>query len=135
VSEPRPWLPEPNDSNRPFFEGARAGKLRLQRCDDCAGWMFPVRKRCQHCGSTNLQWADASGRGTLYAHAQLQREYHPRHEGRLPVLMAQVDLEEGVRLNTNLVRCEPASARVGMQVQLTFEASPAGEVIPVFEPA
>ncbi len=135
MSEARPWLPEPDETNRPYFDAAREGKLRLQQCSDCGGWMFPVRKRCQHCGSTKLQWTDASGRGTLYAHGQLQREYHPRHKGHLPVLMAQVDLDEGVRMNTNLVQCEPANAKVGMKVELTFDISPTGEAIPVFKPA
>ena len=135
MSEATPWLPAPDDANRPFFDGARTGVLRLQRCGDCAGWMYPVRKRCQRCGSTKLGWADASGRGVLYSHAQLRREYHPRHKGRLPVLLAQVDLEEGVRLNTNLVGCAPEDARAGMRVRVTFESSPAGEAIPVFEPA
>jgi uncharacterized OB-fold protein len=135
MSETQAWLPEPDEKNRPFFDGARAGKLRLQQCGDCAGWMFPVRKRCQHCGSTKLQWADASGRGTLYAHGLLQREYHARHKGHLPVLMAQVDLDEGVRVNTNLVECDPADARVGMPVQVAFETSPSGEVVPVFRSA
>ena len=128
------WLPEPDDKNRPFFDGAREGKLRLQRCGDCGRWMFPVRRRCQHCGSTKLAWADASGRGTLYAHGQLQREVHPRHAGRLPVLLAQVDLEEGVRMNTNLVAVDPARVIVGMKLRVGFEVSPAGEAVPVFQP-
>jgi uncharacterized OB-fold protein len=135
MSDAKSWLPEPDDKNRPFFDGARVGKLRLQRCDACGGWMFPVRKRCQHCGSTKLAWADASGRGTLYSHGQLQREYHPRHAGRLPVLLAQVDLEEGVRMNTNLVECDAASVKAGMKLRVRFETSPAGEAVPVFEPA
>jgi uncharacterized OB-fold protein len=134
MSEARPWLPEPDASNRPYFEGARQGKLRLQKCDDCDSWMFPVRKRCQTCGSTQLQWADASGRGTVYSHAQLRREYHPRHSGRLPLVMAQVDLDEGVRVMTNLIGVEPAAVKVGMNVAVTFEHSPTGEAIAVFKP-
>ncbi len=135
MSDAKAWLPEPDDKNRPFFDGARAGVLRLQRCGDCGGWMFPVRKRCQHCGGAKLAWADATGRGTLYAHGQLQREYHPRHAGHLPVLLAQVDLVEGVRMNTNLVGCDPARVRVGMALQVAFEESPTGEAVPVFRPA
>jgi uncharacterized OB-fold protein len=139
MTESNRWLPEPDDSNRPYFDGARAGTLRLQRCDDCSGFMFPVRRRCQHCGSTALAWAEASGRGTLYAHGQLRRSYHPRHQLRhdsgTPVLMAQVDLEEGVRMNANLVDCAPDQVRVGMAVIVTFEISPAGEAIPMFRPA
>jgi uncharacterized OB-fold protein len=135
MTEPTRWLPEPDDSNRPFFDGARAGVLKLQRCDDCGGWMFPVRRRCQHCGSTVLQWANASGRGTVYAHGQLQREYHVRHRGALPVIMAQVDLAEGVRMNTNLVGVSPADVHVGMAVSVDFEHSESGEAIAVFRPA
>jgi uncharacterized OB-fold protein len=129
------WLPAPDDANRPYFEGARAGKLRLQRCDACGGWMFPVRQRCQHCGETKLAWADASGRGTLYSHGQLQREYHARHRGRLPLLLAQVDLDEGVRMSTNLVGVAAEQVRVGMRVEAAFETSPAGESVVVFRPA
>ena len=134
MSDTRPWLPEPDSSNLPYFEGAKQGKLRLQRCRDCDSWMFPVRKRCQTCGSTQLQWADASGRGTVYSHAQLRREYHPRHNGRLPLVMAQVDLDEGVRVHTNLIDVEPAAVKVGIKVAVTFEHSPTGEAVAVFKP-
>lgn len=129
------WFPEPDNSNLPYFDGARSGKLRLQRCDDCGNWMFPVRGRCQSCGSTQIKWADASGRGTVYTHALLRREYHPRHAGRLPVIMAQVDLEEGVRVNTNLVDVEPGAVKAGMKVTVAFEHSPVGEAVVVFRPA
>ncbi len=135
MSDANTWLPEPDDANRPFFDGARAGKLRLLRCEVCGGWMLPVRQRCQHCGGTRLAWADASGRGTLYAHGLLHREYHPRQRGRLPLILAQIDLDEGVRMNTNLVGIAPERVRVGMRVAVSFESSPAGEAVPVFKPA
>jgi uncharacterized OB-fold protein len=135
MSDARPWLPEPDSSNRPYFDGAQRGKLTLQRCSDCKDWMFPVRKRCPTCGSPHLQWADASGRGTVYSHALLRREYHPRHAGRLPLVMAQVDLDEGVRVNSNLVDVDPAAVKCGMRVVVTFEHSPTGEAVAVFRPA
>ena len=135
MSESSPWLPEPDELSRPFFEGARVGELRLQSCNACAGWMYPLKKRCQHCGSTDLTWRVVSGRGTLYSHALLQRVYHPRHERKLPLMLAWIDLEEGVRMPSNLVGCDPADARVGMVVQVTFERFADGAAIPVFSPA
>jgi hypothetical protein len=134
MTEATAWLPI-DDQSQPFFEGASAGELRLQRCSDCRGWMYPLKKRCQHCGSTSLAWCAASGRGTVYSHARLQRVYHPRHEGRLPLILAWIDLEEGVRIPSNLVDCDPADVGVGMPVQVTFEQFPDGSVIPVFRPA
>jgi uncharacterized OB-fold protein len=129
------WLPEPDELNQPFFEGARTDELRMQCCSDCNGWMYPVKQRCQHCGSTDLVWRAVSGRGTVYSHARLHRVYHPRHEGRLPLIVAWIDLEEGVRMPSNLVDCDPTDAKAGMAVQVTFEQFPDGGVIPVFRPA
>ena len=49
--------------------------------------------------------------------------------------MAQVDLDEGVRVNSNLVDVDAAMVKVGMKVVVTFEHSPTGEAIAVFKPA
>ncbi|MDC0236893.1 OB-fold domain-containing protein [Gammaproteobacteria bacterium] len=129
-----PWLPKPNSRNAPFFEAASEGKLRLQCCDKCETWTFPYRDRCQHCGSESMVWRDTSGRGTLYSHGLLRRAYHPRHEDRLPIILAQVDMLEGVRLSTNLVDVEPDAVRVGMEVEMVSESLPDGGAIPVFRP-
>ena len=129
------WIPEPNEATAPFFEGAKAGKLRLQRCDDCGTWSFPLMTLCQHCGSTQISWQDASGEGVVYAHGRLARPYHARHAERLPLVLAQVDLPEGIRLNTNIVGVETATVKAGDRVKVTFETFPDGGVLPVFEPA
>ena len=129
------WIPEPNAHNAPFFEGANAGKLRLQRCTSCLSWTFPWKERCQDCGSNLMEWADASGQGTLFSHALLRRVYHPRHEDRLPIRLAQIDLPEGIRLWSNLVNAGDRVIRVGMSVEVTFEEFPDGGVIPVFQPS
>ena len=133
-SEDESWLPKPSSRTAPFFEAASEGKLRLQCCDDCGTWTFPYRERCQHCGSRSIVWRDASGRGTLYSHGLLQRAYHPRHEDRLPIVLAQVDVAEGVRLSTNLVDVAPDAVEVGMEVEVAFESLPDGGIIPVFRP-
>jgi len=127
------WLPEPSEASAPFFAGAKESRLRLQCCNDCGRWTFPVRARCQSCGGTEIGWRDASGNATLYSFGLLHRVYHPRHEGRLPIVLAQVDLEEGVRLPTNVVGVEPAEVKIGMALRVGFETLPDGTVIPVFE--
>ncbi len=128
------WLPEPSEANAPFFEGARNRTLRLQCCEDCESWTFPVKARCQRCGGTNIGWRDASGNGTLYSFGLLHRVYHPRHEGRLPLILANIDLVEGIRIPSNVVDISPADVRIGMAVTVDFETLPDGVVIPVFRP-
>jgi hypothetical protein len=53
----------------------------------------------------------------------------------LPIILAQVDVTEGVRLSTNLVDVEPDAVKVGMEVEVAFESLPDGSIIPVFRPA
>lgn len=129
------WLPEPTAQTAPYFDGAKDGKLRLQRCNACSAWAFPLKTICQQCGSSDMRWEDASGRGVLYSHAQLQRVYHPRHEGRLPITLAQIDTDEGVRIWSNLIEADDIDVKVGLRVEVAFETFPDGGVIPVFKPA
>ncbi|MEM7099067.1 MAG: OB-fold domain-containing protein [Pseudomonadota bacterium] len=127
------WLPEPTEAARPFFDGAKEGKLRLQSCNQCHHWSFPPMTVCQNCGSSDISWKDASGEGTVYAHGRLARQYHPRHTNRLPIVLAQVDIAEGARLNTNIVGTDPNHIKAGDKVRVTFEQFDDGGVIPVFE--
>lgn len=129
------WIPEPTERTAEFFEGAKQGKLRLQRCSDCGTWGYPPVSICGHCGSNKIEWADASGNGTVYSHGRLQRHYHPRHQDRLPLILAQIDIPEGLRLNLNLIDIDPEDVKVGASVVVAFETFPDGGVIPVFKPA
>jgi len=129
------WIPEPAENTKPFFDGAHEGKLRLQVCTDCETWAYPVTNVCSNCGSTEIVWRDASGRGTVYAHGRLARQYHPRHEDRLPLILAQIDIDEGLRLNTNVVGIDPKELKVGDAVEVDFETFADGGAVPVFKPA
>jgi uncharacterized OB-fold protein len=126
------WI-QPTEATQPFFDGAAQGVLRLQTCQDCDAWMYPIKQRCQQCGSAKLGWKDASGTGTIYAHAKLHRQYHPRHEDRLPITIAWIDLDEGVRIPSNIM--DGSTLKTGDRVQVSFESDPAGTAIPVFGPA
>ena len=129
------WIPEPSEATAPFFDGAKQGKLRLQVCDSCGQWAYPLASICGNCGGTDISWRDAKGSGTVFAHGRLQRPYHARHKDRLPLILAQIDIDEGLRLNTNVVDIDPSELKAGDRVEVTFEEFPDGGVIPVFKPA
>lgn len=129
-----PPLLEPDERSRPFFEGAAAGVLRLQRCDRCAAWHFPVRRRCPACGSTALVWADASGQGTVWSHVRQHRAGHPALRALLPIELVVADLAEGVRLSARRAAGSPP-LRTGDPVVVAFEAVGEGVAIPVFRRA
>src|SRR2546430_921184 len=114
-------LPVPDDASAPFFEATTRGKLLLQRCDACRAWMWPVHPRCVECFSPRVSWAEASGRATLFTFAVVHQLYDPSFADEIPYNVAVVELEEGVRMTTNVVGCAKDELRIGMPLEMTFE--------------
>jgi uncharacterized OB-fold protein len=87
---------------------------------------------CPHCRSLEWQEQDLAGTGSLYSYAVL---HHPRSSAfEYPLLVVLVDLDEGVRIVTNLVGIEPADVRIGMRVTVDFAPTNDGGTVPVFRP-
>jgi uncharacterized protein len=56
-------LPQPTPETQHFWDGCKAGELRLQRCSDCKDAYFPPRPFCPKCGSRSVEEFKATGRG------------------------------------------------------------------------
>jgi uncharacterized OB-fold protein len=128
-------LPVPTPVSRPFWEGLADGKVRIQKCDACGTWVFYPRSRCSCCLSDQLRWRDVTGRGTLYTFTIARQPTSPHFAGETPQLLAVVELDEGVRLTTNLVDVEEADIRVGMQLKACFERVSPEITMLKFQPA
>jgi uncharacterized OB-fold protein len=120
-----------------FWEGARAGELRIQRCQSCGTFIHLPRPICRVCLSFDLQPEAVSGRGTLYSFTITNRAFHPFFVSRLPYVVAVVELEEQpeLRVVTNLVGLDGRRPEFDMPVQVSFEELAPGAVIPVFSPS
>lgn len=120
-----------------YWEKAQARELWLRRCVDCGQAFFYPRDICPGSGSRNVEWMQASGRGTLHTFAIVHRAPVPGLRDHVPYVVALVDLEEGPRMATNLVGVEPdpSAIRVGMPVQVDFAAVTEEVTLPVFRPA
>ena len=115
-------LPEPADiDNRPHWEGARQGRLMLQRCDHCGQYRFPAARRCPACRQEGVRWTQASGRGVIETWCRFHKAYWPALQAEVPYRVIQVLLDEGQRLYSNLVSDEPDDALVGLRVEAVFE--------------
>jgi uncharacterized OB-fold protein len=109
---------------QPFWQGALRGKLMLPRCCRCSFVIWYPRQFCPECGHDCVDWFEASGRGTIYSATAVRRGEGAYREVAEYVL-ALVELEEGPRVLTNIVDCEPAHLQIGQPVQALF--CPAGE--------
>ena len=61
-------LPAPTPETKHFWEGTKAGELRLQRCDDCRHTYFPPRPFCPKCASRKVSVVKAAGKGKLFSY-------------------------------------------------------------------
>ena len=103
-----------------------------QRCGACGALRHPPRPMCGRCRSLDIEVVDLAGTGTVYSYAILHHPQNPAFD--YPVLAALVDLDEGVRLVTNLVGIDKDDIRIGMRVTAEFVDAANGARVPVFRP-
>jgi uncharacterized protein len=129
---PRRPPPIVTDDSAAFWDAAADHRLVAQRCGECGRLRHPPRPMCPTCHSLAIDVVQLSGRGTLYSYSVLHHPQHPAFD--YPVLAALVDLDEGVRLVSNLTGVAPADIRIGMALEVDFEAREGGTSVPVFRP-
>ena len=133
---PPRMLPEPTPETRHFWEGCKAGELRLQRCTDCdAGAYFPPRPFCPGCGGRKVSVFRASGKGTLYSYVINHRPAAPGFTP--PYAIAVVELDEGPRMMSNIIDCPqtPEALELDMKLEVAFEKLDDKITLPQFRPA
>ncbi|MBI2887590.1 MAG: Zn-ribbon domain-containing OB-fold protein [Chloroflexi bacterium] len=119
----------------PFWKGCQAGQLLLQRCAACGALRYPPRPMCPQCTSKETGWVPASGRGTVYSYTVTHQALHPSLADKVPHLVILVELEEGVRITSNIVDCPPDQVRIGMPVEVVFHQVNPELTLPKFRPA
>ena len=127
-------IPTPTPETRHYWDGAKDGKLILQKCNDCSDNYFPPRPFCPKCGSRSVQEFQASGKGSLYSYVI---NHLPSPGFTPPFAIAVVELEEGPRLMSNIVECEqtPEALELDMPLEVTFEKLNDDITLPQFKPA
>ena len=101
-----------------FWAGTAAGELRIQRCSGCAALRHPPGPMCPQCGSGRPGYVTAAGIGEVYSYVV---HHHPPVPGKqLPMVVALVQLPEGVRMAGELLGVSPERVRIGLPVQVEF---------------
>lgn len=119
---------------KPFWGNLKEHRFTAQRCSGCGRFRFPPRAMCSECLSLQADWAPLSGRGKVYSHTTYHRAWHPAYEEKVPYNVSLIDLEEGIRMVSNVVDCAPEDVYVGMPVELIYDDLP-DYTLPKFRPA
>ena len=125
--------PALTESTRPYWTGGATGQLLVPRCDACGRWADPGATACGDCGG-ELYHRAVSGRGTVFTFTVNAQPWNPELPVPYVVALVELDEQEGLRVATNIVGCEPEEVRIGMPVKVLFEHQ--GDVyVPLFEAA
>jgi uncharacterized OB-fold protein len=126
-------LPVVDCDSESFWNAARAGRLQIQRCKDCTRHIFYPRVLCPNCHSDRLELVTSAGTGTVYSYTIARRPASPAFAAQVPYVVVLVDLDEGVRMLSNLIVDDLTAVRIGARVRVRFEDVTDTVALPLFE--
>jgi uncharacterized OB-fold protein len=115
----------------PFWDAARAGRLVVQRCTQCAQAYWPAIERCADSDGGALEWVDVAPVGRVWSYAVYHRIFDPRLEVEAPYVVVAVELDAGVCLPGRFVG-DAEALTVGAEVVASFEALEPELIAPVW---
>jgi len=133
MSEYNKPLPKPTPWSKPFWDGCKRHELLIQKCADCKKFVFYPKLFCPNCLSPKLEWIKASGNGKIYTYAVVYSYAPTEFSEDLPYIVAVVELDEGVRLMSNIVDCSPEAVRCDMRVVAHFQDISGEYTLPRFK--
>jgi len=114
-----------------FWDGLREHKLLFQQCSDCATLRLPIEPMCGKCGSLEWDTLESSGHGSVYTWIL---SHHPNNPDEVPRIVALVNLDEGIRLVSNMIGIEPDAMANDIEVTVDYVERDDGVVLHAFRP-
>lgn len=126
--------PVPNHDDLPFWESCRNRELRFQRCTGCGRFRHPPVPACQACQSMAFGWEPAGTAGVLFSYTVVHHPVSEAMKAHVPYNVAIVAFPNcgGVRLVSNVIDVAPDGLRLGMPLELVWEAADNGWLLPRF---
>jgi uncharacterized protein len=114
-----PVRPVRNRDTEFFWEGTAVGELRIQRCNACGLLRHPPGPMCPSCHSSDRGHVVASGKGRVFSFVT---HHAPQIPGKqLPLLLAVVELDEGLRMVGEVRDAPDVPLDIGTPVSVAFE--------------
>ena len=90
--------------------------------------MFYPRIIAPRTFADDLEWREITGEGVLYTFTVTRYPTSPAWKDEVPQLLGVIQLDEGPRLNTELMNVRPEELRVGMRMRPYFWDDPSRRI-------
>lgn len=94
-------------------------RLEAIKCNNCSKILFPPRLICPDCGSKQFEKIKLSDEGKIITFTVI-RVAPSEFATQVPYSIAIVELNDGVRITTQVVDCKPEDLEMGKFVKLVF---------------
>ena len=128
-------LPAVSELNRSFWDALRNRMLLLPKCNACGVVWYPPSPFCPDCWSKDFTWKRLSGKGRVNSWVVFHQAYFSSLEADIPYNVAEVELDEGPRLLTNLVDVSNDKIEGGMIVEIVYDDVTENVTLAKFRPA
>lgn len=125
--------PVENHDSKHYWQGLRDGKLLIQKCSSCETLRHPPLPMCSECQSLEWGTVESKGVGTLHSYTVMHYPHIPPFD--YPNMICLVDLDDGVRIVSQMVEVKPDQLEIGMRVEAVLTEVQDGLVLPLFKPA
>jgi len=134
MSEYKKPIPVITSETAQYWDSAQKHDLHIQKCCNCNRFYFYPRDNCPFCFSNKVEWTRVTGKGKIYSFTVSYRYTSEGFRNEIPYNIAIVELEEGIRMMTNIVGCENDDLRIGMPVEIIYEDITDTVTLPKFKP-
>jgi len=131
-AKPGRLRPPMGHDNAWWWDAVGRGILPIQKCNACGELYHPPRPMCGACRSQDMGFVESTGQGSVHTFTVIRHPQFPGYD--FPIVAALIELEEGVRMMSNVVECDPADVHIGMAVEGFIHEDEDGFKLPLFRP-
>jgi len=120
MSEFKKPQPSPTAWTQSFWQNCASERLMLLRCSTCGAHHLPTRRVCS-CSAIKFEAVESVGLGEIITYTEVHRAPDPAFKAEMPYVIAIIELQEGVRLMSNIIQSEAKDLGIGKKVQCVYE--------------
>ena len=109
------------EETRGYWEATLNEELRVQTCNACGHKQMPWGPCCTKCLSQDLGSEVASGRGHVFSFTIVRQAIHPTFSAQVPYVIADIELDEGPIMTSNVTDAPVEEVFIGMPVGVWFD--------------
>lgn len=129
-------LPEFRPETKPFWDAAKEHRLVIPRSRETGEFFFYPRALSPGGDmSEDIEWVESEGRGKVWTFSIHHMGPSKAYKGEPPYVVALIEMDEGVKMMSNVIDVDPGDVSIGMEVQVCFDDVTDEVTLPKFKPA